>query len=80
MNSLKPKTSLQDAEKAYFDMMGEAPCFTPASISIEELDTNIQECHAMLSHAITTSDKSEIAFWRKMLQQAKMQRRELLAA
>lgn len=70
--------TLQERECFMSDFYGEPCCPDNQNLSLDEIDENIEECSAMLNHFIQTSNKKEIAFWRKMLQQAKVQRRSIL--
>lgn len=70
--------TMQEAYAEYASFMGET-CVTESTPKLGELEHNIEECKAMLDHAIYRADKDEIGFWRRMLQTAKVQRRELLA-
>lgn len=51
---------------------------------IEEITKQINECYAMIDHFIQLSERGieyateEIAYWRKMLQNAKLYKRRLL--
>lgn len=71
--------TLQDAQAGYFSFMGNSCCAEPPP-ELSAIQNNIDECSAMLLYAIDRADKNEISFWRRMLQAAKVQRRELLAA
>lgn len=44
---------------------------------IKELNRHIAECYAMIDHFIQLNDKKEIAYWRRMLQNAKICKRRL---
>lgn len=69
--------TMQEAEANYFAMMGEPCCAEPPELG--DIDRGIEDCMAMLDYAIGLADRNEIKFWRRMLQTAKVQRRELLA-
>lgn len=51
---------------------------------LKEIDAQIAECHMMVDHFIQLKDRGieyateEIAYWRKMLQRAKIYKRSLL--
>ena len=53
---------------------------------INEINKQIQECYAMIDHFIQLKDRGisyaseEIAYWRKMLQNAKIYKRGILSA
>lgn len=55
-------------------------CGYDENASLEEIDSSIADCEMMLQDSIDRTDKSEISFWRKMLQENKVCRRELLNA
>ena len=69
---------LQKRQQFISDFYGEDCCCKEEKLSLDDINRNIMECNAMLQHFIDLSDKKEIAFWRKMLQMAKVQRREYL--
>lgn len=69
---------MQEAQASYFSFMGDSCCAEFTS-TLDEVERSIKECEAMLDCAIYRTDKDEISFWRRMLQTAKVQRRELLA-
>ena len=70
--------TMQDSQVEYFAFMGDS-CCAECEPTLSDIDQSIAECMAMLDTAIYRTDKSEISFWRRMLQTAKVQRRELLA-
>lgn len=70
--------TLQDAEHLYGEIFGET-CPVEDSTSLSDIERSIEDCAAMLDYSLETADKNEIKFWRRMLQKAKVQRRELLA-
>ena len=45
---------------------------------LSEITKQINECYAMIDHFIQLENKEEIAYWRKMLQNAKLYKRRLL--
>lgn len=69
---------MQEANTEYVSFMGET-CVAEPTLRLGEIENNIEECKSMLDRAIYRADKEEINFWRRMLQTAKVQRRELLA-
>lgn len=80
MASKKPKNTLHERMQSYAAIFGEDSCCPAQNISsIEEIDQAIGECKAMLYEAIERSDRQEISFWRKMLQENKVQKREMLS-
>lgn len=60
-------------------MGDETLCCDENEATIEELDEAILNCTAMLQYSIDLNDKNEIAYWRKLLQENKVQRRMLTA-
>ena len=70
--------TMQDSQVEYFAFMGDS-CCAECEPTLSDIDQSIAECMAMLDNAIYRTDKNEISFWRRMLQTAKVQRRELLA-
>lgn len=73
------KQYLQQSEEFYNAMFGEECCHEDENITLQELDLAINDCQAMLDYSIDLNDKSEISFWRKLLQKNKMQRRLLIS-
>ena len=45
---------------------------------LEEITKQINECYAMIDHFIQLKNNEEIAYWRRMLQNAKLYKRRLL--
>ena len=45
---------------------------------LQEINKHINECYAMIDHFIQLNNSEEIAYWRKMLQNAKLYKRRLL--
>mgnify|MGYP000065425620 FL=1 len=76
----KQKNTLQSQRDFYAALMGdETPCYAIEESTIEELDEAIADCIAMLQYSIDQKDKNEISYWRKLLQENKVQRRMLIA-
>ena len=72
------KATMQQEEAMYAAMFGEE---CPSNdVTLSEINESIDECQAMLDYSLNLANKEEIAFWRKMLQRAKVERREILAA
>lgn len=55
-------------------------CEEKNEATLEEIESAIADCEMMLKESIKRSDKAEIAYWRKALQENKVSRRELLGA
>ena len=70
--------TLQERENFINDFYGEDWCCPSTELTLKDIDENIEECKAMLDYSIEKTDNHEIAFWRKMLQQAKVQKRSIL--
>lgn len=80
----RQKDTLQAERKFYAAFMGDQPscCYENSvedSATIEDLDEAIADCNAMLQYSIDLNDKNEISYWRKLLQENKVQRRMLTA-
>lgn len=73
------KVTLQQQRDFYSELMGEQPCPESEKNSKEELDEAILDCQSMLLYSIDRNDKEEIAYWRKLMQENKVQRRMLTA-
>lgn len=76
----KQKQTLQSQRDFYSAIFGKDICRCEESATIEELDAAINDCMAMLQYSIDHNDKSEISYWRKLLQENKVRRREMLTA
>ena len=74
------KQTLQSQRDFFSAFFGEEVCGGEQSATIEELDAAINDCMAMLQYSIDHNDKSEISYWRKLLQENKVRRREMLTA
>lgn len=76
----KGKVTLQDMRNFMSDFYGDGYCDCEDNASVEEIDEAIADCKMMLQESIDRADKEEISFWRRMLQENKVSRRELLTA
>lgn len=76
----KRNVTLQDMRNFMSDFYGDGYCDCEGTASVEEIDEAIADCEMMLQESIDRADKEEISFWRKMLQENKVSRRELLTA
>lgn len=76
------KVTLQNQRDFFSAFYGDdyCECGSDRNASLEEIDSAIVDCEMMLQESIDRTDKSEISFWRKMLQENKVSRRELLSA
>lgn len=74
------KNTLQYQREFYSAFYGEDICGIEETATEEELDEAIAECKMMIEYSIDRGDKEEISHWRKMLQENKVQRREMLTA
>ena len=73
------KQTLKQQRDFYSELMGDQPCPEPEEISKKELDEAILDCQSMLQYSIDQNWKEEISYWRKLLQENKVQRRMLTA-
>lgn len=73
------KVTLQQQRDFYSDFMGEELCPDQKEVSKEELDEVILDCQSMLRYSIDLNNKEEVSYWRKLLQENKVQRRMLTA-
>ena len=80
-NLKKIKNTLQSQRDFYAALFPEQSqcCSRENDLMIEELDEAINDCYAMLQCSIDQNDKKEISYWRKLLQENKVQRRMLTA-
>lgn len=76
----KHRQTLQSQRDFYSALFGEEVCGGAQSAMIEELDDAIIDCMAMPQYSIDHNDKNEISYWRKLLQENKVRRREKLTA
>lgn len=79
--NVKHKNTLQEQRRLYYAMFGdtESLCCEETGGTIDEYDDAINDCMAMLQYSLDQNDKSEISYWRKALQEVKVQRRMLTA-
>ena len=75
---MKEKNTLQKQREMYSMMFGDSGCPVNENCTLEEIEQSIEECKSMLTEAISRSDKDEISYWRKLLQENKVHRREIL--
>lgn len=75
-----PKNTLQNQREFYSAFYGEDICGAEKTATEEELDEAIADCAMMIEYSIDRGDKEEISYWRKMLQENKVQRRKMLSA
>lgn len=71
------KETLQQQRDFYRDLMGETGCPEIINVSKEEIEKSIVVCRCMLQYSIDHHMKEEISYWRKLLQENKVQRRML---
>ncbi|MCX4271652.1 MAG: hypothetical protein OSJ71_05255 [Acetatifactor sp.] len=79
----KHRTALQDQREFVSAFYGDdfcGCCGEESEATLEEIESAIADCEMMLQESITRSDKADIAYWRKALQENKVSRRELLGA
>lgn len=73
------RSTLQAERSLYEAMFGNESCPVCEVANVTELDNVISECQIMLDEAISRNNKEEISYWRKLLQENKVQRREILS-
>ena len=79
----KHRTALQDQREFVSAFYGDdfcGCCGEESEATLEEIESAIADCEMMLQESIARSDKEDIAYWRKALQENKASRRELLSA
>lgn len=74
---MKGVTLQQEREAIHAFFVDEDICFTESTLTRDELDEAIGECHCMMLYAIDRGDKEDAAYWRKMIQENKVKRRLL---
>lgn len=72
------KETLQSQRDFYSAFFGEEICGGECEVTIQEIDEAINDCIMMIDYSIDRGDKEEISYWRKMLQENKVQRRMLI--
>lgn len=50
-------------------------CFEDLSAGMEDFDGSIYEIEGMIDYCICIGDEKELAYWRRMLQQVKVEKR-----
>lgn len=75
-----PKMTFQSQREFYAALFGDEACTADQNVTLQEIEQSIADCIAMIYDSIDQGDKEEIAFWRKMLQENKVQRRKMLTA
>lgn len=81
MNMKKLHKQTLQSQRNFFSAFygdGFCECSVEERGSLEEIEMAIEECKMMLQESIDRNDKDEIFYWRKMLQENKVNRRELL--
>lgn len=77
---MKTGITLQQQRDFYSSFYGDGYCYCNADDSLENIDQAICDCRMLLEYSIDQKNTEEIAFWRKMLQENKIKRREMLTA
>lgn len=74
------RVTLQQQRDFYTALFGEESCasYCNEKNTEEEINRAISDCYMCLQYAIDRNDREEISYWRKMLQENKVQRREML--
>lgn len=64
-----------DQKRLIADLIG-CGCFgIDENVDLSKYDESMEEISCMLQYCIDIGDESEVSFWRKMLQQAKVEKR-----
>lgn len=69
------KNTLMMQRKMYFELF-EDTCPTE-EYSIADIDHAIADCEAMVRYSIDSNNKEELSYWRKLLQENKVLRRQI---
>lgn len=74
------KQTLQSQREFFSAFYGDSycECGCVENVSLEEINEAIVDCKMMIQYSTRQGDKEEISFWRKMLQENKVERRRLL--
>lgn len=75
----KKGNTLQAERALYESLFGNESCPVCEVSHVTELDDAISDCKIMLDEAISRNNKEEISYWRKLLQENKVHRREILS-
>lgn len=67
--------AVYNRNQAIAEFIGCECCRIDESASIPGYDRNIREIYSMISHFIENGNKSEVSYWRQMLQEVKIARR-----
>lgn len=74
------KVTLKEEREAYRSMFGSDSILEEnTNLTRQELDEAIDDCNAMLQYSIDRNNKEETAYWRRLLQENKVQRRQSTA-
>lgn len=67
--------AVYDQKQLIADLIG-CDCFgIDENVDLSEYDESMEEINCMLQHCIDIGDEKEVSFWRKMLQQTKVEKR-----
>lgn len=69
------KNILEAQREMYFLLFGDE-CPVEGN-SISDLDSAIVDCEAMVRYSIDSNNKEELSYWRKLLQENKVLRRQM---
>ncbi len=72
-------TTLQEQRDFYAAMFGDCCPQYACNYTKDDFDEAILDCYSMLQYSIDQNNKEEISYWRKLLQENKVQRRMLTA-
>ena len=79
----KHKATLQAQREFFSAFYGDdfcGCCEWEREATLEEIESAISDCEMILQESIEKPDKEMTAYWRKLLQENKISRRELLNA
>lgn len=73
--------TLQEQRDMYSKMFGDDKCCSDTTEikDCSSYDDAISDCVAMLQYSIDQGNKKEVSYWRKLLQENKVQRRLLVS-
>ncbi len=72
---------IQSGEEFVRGFYGEdRSCEMSENLSETEWQQSINDCYSMLQYSLDRQDKDEVAFWRRMLQRAKVEKRSMASS
>lgn len=64
-----------EQKRLYAQLIGCEDCFEDLSLDLKEYDDSIAEIEGMIAYYVSIGNMQEVASWRRMLQQTKVEKR-----